>query len=74
LAIAITQGQRAGGTEGEAFGAYLKETPPAEGFTEVLSPGELEYRTARQRRRDGIYVEDETWHQLTTLQQEFGLT
>jgi LDH2 family malate/lactate/ureidoglycolate dehydrogenase len=57
-----------------AFVAYLKETPPAEGFTEILYPGELEYRTAQQRRRDGIYVEDETWRQLTALQQEFGLT
>lgn len=57
-----------------AFVAYLKETPPAAGFTEVLYPGELEYRTAQQRRRDGIYVEDETWGQLTALQREYGLT
>jgi uncharacterized oxidoreductase len=56
-----------------AFVAYLKETPPAAGFDEVLYPGELEYRTAQQRRRDGIYVEDETWRQLTALQREFGL-
>jgi uncharacterized oxidoreductase len=55
------------------FVAYLKATPPAQGFTEVLYPGELEYRTAQQRRRDGIYIEDETWNQVAALQQEYGL-
>jgi uncharacterized oxidoreductase len=55
------------------FVAYLKETPPAAGFDEVLYPGELEYRTAQQRRRDGIYVEDETWNQILALQKEYGL-
>src|SRR5438552_5315456 len=55
------------------FVDYLKATPPAAGFTEVLYPGELEYRTAQQRQRDGIYIEDETWNQITALQQEYGL-
>jgi uncharacterized oxidoreductase len=55
------------------FVAYLKETPPAAGFDEVLYPGELEYRTAQQRRHDGIYVEDETWGQILALQKEYGL-
>jgi uncharacterized oxidoreductase len=57
----------------EAFVRYLKETPPAAGFTEVLYPGELEYRTAQQRRRDGIFVEEETWNQLMALKAEYGL-
>ncbi len=57
----------------EAFVRYLKETPPAAGFTEVLYPGELEYRTAQQRRRDGIFVEEETWNQLMALKVEYGL-
>jgi LDH2 family malate/lactate/ureidoglycolate dehydrogenase len=56
-----------------AFVAYLKETPPAAGFDEVLYPGEFEYRTAQQRQRDGIYVEEETWGQITALQKEYGL-
>jgi LDH2 family malate/lactate/ureidoglycolate dehydrogenase len=55
------------------FVAYLKETPPAAGFDEVLYPGELEYRTAQQRRRDGIDVEDDTWSQILALQKEYGL-
>ena len=56
------------------FVDYLKATPPAAGFTEVLYPGELEYRTEQQRRRDGIYVEDQTWQQLTDLYGEYGLS
>ncbi len=50
-----------------AFARYVKATPPAEGFTEVLYPGEIEYRRAQQRRRDGIPIEDETWQKLAAL-------
>ena len=56
------------------FAQYLKETPPAEGFTEVLYPGELEYRRTRQRTRDGISVEDATWNRLTALAREYGVS
>lgn len=56
-----------------AFARYLAATPPAEGFTEVLYPGEVEYRTAQRRRREGIPVEDETWGRLTALARAAGL-
>jgi LDH2 family malate/lactate/ureidoglycolate dehydrogenase len=55
------------------FVQYVKETPPAEGFKEVLYPGEIEYRTEQQRRRDGIPIEDETWRQLTGLAETSGV-
>lgn len=55
------------------FVKYIKDTPPAEGFTEVLYPGEIEYRTEQQRRREGIPIEDETWRQLTELAQASGV-
>jgi uncharacterized oxidoreductase len=55
------------------FVKYIKETPPAEGFTEVLYPGEIEHRTEQQRRREGIPIEDETWGQLTALAAGAGL-
>jgi uncharacterized oxidoreductase len=55
------------------FVKYIKETPPAEGFTEVLYPGEIEHRTEQQRRREGIPIEDETWGQLTALATGAGL-
>lgn len=56
-----------------AFVKYLKETPPAKGFTEVLYPGELEYRTELKRRAEGIPVEDATWEAITKLAERFEL-
>jgi uncharacterized oxidoreductase len=55
----------------EAFVRYLKETPTAEGFDEVLYPGEKEFRETEQRRRDGIPIEDDTWSKLTQVAQRF---
>jgi LDH2 family malate/lactate/ureidoglycolate dehydrogenase len=55
------------------FVQYLKATPPAEGFTEVLYPGELEYRTEQHRRADGIPIEDDTWAQVSKIAERFGL-
>ena len=49
------------------FARFIKDTPPAKGFTEVLYPGEIEWRNEQQRRRDGIYIEDETWEQISAL-------
>ncbi len=43
---------------------YLKATPPADGFDEVLYPGEIEYRTEQRRRHAGIPIEDSTWRRL----------
>jgi len=55
------------------FAHYLKQTPPAEGFDEILYPGEVEHRREQQRRRDGIPVEDRTWEQLQALARRFGV-
>lgn len=55
------------------FVKYLKETPPAAGFQEVLYPGEIEHRTEQRRRREGIPIEDETWRQLTALAEASGI-
>jgi LDH2 family malate/lactate/ureidoglycolate dehydrogenase len=51
----------------DAFVAYLKDTPPAPGHTEVLVPGEIEARTAAARRVDGINLDETTWRQLVEL-------
>jgi uncharacterized oxidoreductase len=40
--------------------AYVKSSRPAPGFDEVLVPGELEFRTRRQRQADGIPVDAAT--------------
>lgn len=59
--------------EARAFAEYIKDTPPAKGFTEVLYPGEMEWRTERQRRKEGIYVEEDTWDQVWALVRQHGL-
>src|SRR5262247_803537 len=60
-------------TEVEAFVKYLKATPPADGFAEVLYPGEIEYRTEQRRRREGIPIEESTWNRLGSIGTRFGL-
>lgn len=55
------------------FARYLKATPPAEGSPGVFYPGELEHRRERQRRAEGIQIEDATWARLTALAEGYGL-
>ena len=52
------------------FAEFVKTSKPAAGFSEVLYPGEIEYKTELARRRDGIFVEDETWQQISGLMKE----
>lgn len=56
------------------FASYLKETKPAEGFDEVLYPGEVELRTEKQRNAEGIPVDDATWGKLSALAEKFGVS
>jgi uncharacterized oxidoreductase len=56
------------------FVAYLKSSPTAPGFTEILVPGEVEIREEKRRRAEGIFVEDETWRQITEVAQAHGVT
>ena len=51
--------------------AYLKASPRAEGCSEILLPGELEQRE-RDKRRAGIFVEDETWAQVLDCGRRLG--
>jgi uncharacterized oxidoreductase len=55
------------------FAAYLKSTPPAEGFTEVLYPGEIEWRREQERLKSGIDVDDKTWQAMQALAKKFGV-
>jgi len=55
------------------FAQYLKATPPAQGFTEVLYPGEIEFRREQDRRKNGIPVEDATWNKLASMAKEYGV-
>lgn len=41
--------------------AYVKSSPPAPGFEEVLVPGEVEFRTMEKRSKEGIPIDEITW-------------
>ena len=49
------------------FARFVKDSPPAPGFSEVFYPGEIGWRTEQQRRREGVYIEEETWEQIWAL-------
>lgn len=58
-------------TERETFLARVdqlvrdaKSVPPAEGFAEVLLPGELEWREQSRRSKEGIPLQDGDWRAL----------
>ena len=58
--------------ESEKFVAHVKSSPPAEGFDEILMPGEIEARVA-QKRAHGIAVEEETWRQIVEWGAKLGV-
>jgi uncharacterized oxidoreductase len=55
------------------FAHYLKNTLPADGFDEVLYPGEIEFKREQERSLTGIEVEDATWSKLHDLAQQYGM-
>ncbi|MCB1548555.1 MAG: Ldh family oxidoreductase [Hyphomicrobiaceae bacterium] len=55
------------------FARYLKETPTADGFDEVLYPGEVEYRREQERLKAGVGVEEKTWKAFVDLAGKFGV-
>jgi uncharacterized oxidoreductase len=55
------------------FARYLKATPPSEGSSGVLYPGEIEHLREQERSKSGIDVEDATWSKLAALAAEYGL-
>lgn len=59
--------------EMDAFIDYVKSSPPAPGFSEVLYPGELERRTADERTRDGIPIEPHVMDALLGLAERLGV-
>jgi LDH2 family malate/lactate/ureidoglycolate dehydrogenase len=56
------------------FAEYLKATPTAEGFEEVLYPGEIEHQRMLKRSVEGIDVEDATWDKLAALAEKYGVS
>lgn len=52
---------------------YLKTSPTVPGVDQILTPGEPEAITEAQRRRSGIFVEDQTWGQIVEVARELGV-
>lgn len=57
----------------ESLLARIKASPPAQGHTEVLLPGERETTTAQERMRDGIPVAGVIWDQITAAGSALGV-
>jgi uncharacterized oxidoreductase len=52
---------------------YVKSSKLAEGFNEILIPGEPEQRERARRERDGISVDNETWRQIRETGERYGV-
>jgi uncharacterized oxidoreductase len=53
---------------------YIKSSPPAPGFDEVVLPGELDFRTCLERKAQGIPIEPVTWQQIKDTAEELGVS
>lgn len=53
---------------------YMKTTPPAMGFDEVVLPGELDFRTYEKRLKEGIPVDEDVWQLIKQASQKVGVT
>jgi len=57
-----------------ATSAHIRSSRPAPGFDAILLPGEPERRSARERRANGIPVDDMTWEQIREAAGKLGIT
>jgi hydroxycarboxylate dehydrogenase B len=56
-------------SEMDALIAYLKTSAPVPGGGPIMVPGDPEAKTEAERRKSGIYIEDETWGQIVLAAQ-----
>ena len=59
--------------EAEAILARVKEAPPADGFDEVMIPGEPEARLRARRLADGIPLPDAVWAKIGAAARAVGV-
>ena len=57
-----------------AFLDGIKSTPPAQGFDEVLVPGDFENRSRAARLKDGIEIPDTIYNQLQECAEKLGVS
>ncbi|HVO92954.1 MAG TPA: Ldh family oxidoreductase [Terriglobales bacterium] len=53
--------------------AFVKSTPCAPGFSEILLPGESGRRREAEQQRAGAEIDESTWSELTELAAELGM-
>jgi len=51
---------------------WIKSSPPAEGFDEILYPGELEARSRKERLSSGVPLDGTTYEELVQLASEYN--
>lgn len=59
--------------EVDRFIDWVKSSPPAAGFDEVLLPGENSHRIYQERSRRGMDVDTTAWEQIAELAEELGV-
>lgn len=59
--------------DAEALLQRIKDSPAAQGYREVLLPGELEEMVARERTHTGIPVADAIWDRITEVAAGLGI-
>ena len=52
---------------------YVKSCPPQTGFSEIIVPGELEFREEEKRSREGVFVDDQFWEDMVKTGGEVGV-
>ena len=57
-----------------AFLDGIKSTPPAQGFDEVLVPGDFEARSREERLKNGIEIPDTIYNQLHECAETLGIS
>jgi uncharacterized oxidoreductase len=57
----------------EEMRGYVKSSKPAEGFEEVMMPGEPELRNAKTRKESGIPLDDATWRSILNTSSTLGV-
>ena len=50
--------------QADKFIEHVKSSPPAEGFEEILFPGDIEIKVKGKRQGEGIFVEEDTWNEI----------
>ena len=72
ISIAIFQEQNQGTTIDRLISS-VRKSPRAEGFNEILIPGEPERREEAKRSKAGIPIPDTSWESIRKICRDYGL-